>query len=72
MKIAESQNLEPKKENVLLANAVVELVSVANVPVQAKEKFYGGLNSLSIINEKVGEGTQHQRLKCKRLRKQLN
>ena len=55
MKIAESQNLELKKENVLLANAVVELVSVANVPVQAKEKFYGGLNSLSIINEKVGE-----------------
>lgn len=55
MNIAESQNLELKKENVLLANAVVELVSVANVPVQAKEKFYGGLNSLSIINEKVGE-----------------
>ena len=48
------KTLNFKKENVLLANAVVELVSVAN-PVQAKEKFYGGLNSLSIINEKVGE-----------------
>lgn len=41
------------KENVMLANLVVETLSVANIPVDAKEKFYAGLINISKINDDV-------------------
>lgn len=41
------------KENVMLANLLVETLSVANIPVDAKEKFYKGLIDVAKINEDV-------------------
>lgn len=41
------------KENVMLANLVVETLSVANIPVDAKEKFYKGLMEVAKINDDV-------------------
>jgi NAD kinase len=55
MKIQEKENNTLKQENVMLANLVVEALSIANVPLQGKEKFYAGLNDISIINQKIAE-----------------
>lgn len=41
------------KENVMLANLLVETLSVANIPVDAKEKFYKGLIDVAKINDDV-------------------
>ncbi len=39
----------------VLSNLVVEALSVANVPLANKDKFYAGLNQVSIINANVSE-----------------
>ena len=43
------------QENALLANLLVQTLSVANIPVEAKQKFYEGLMQATKINDAVRE-----------------
>ena len=43
------------QENSLLANLLVQTLSVANIPVEAKQKFYEGLMQATKINDAVRE-----------------
>lgn len=43
------------KENAVLANLLVQTLSVANIPVEAKQKFYEGLMQATKINDAVKE-----------------
>lgn len=41
------------KENVLLANLAVQAISVANIPVDAKEKFFNSMVEAVKINDEI-------------------
>lgn len=43
------------QENTVLANLLVQTLSVANIPVDAKQKFYEGLMQATKINDTVKE-----------------
>ena len=51
--IMEKANETLSKENLVLSNLVIEALSVAPIPLSAKEKFYGGIQDLTIVNDKV-------------------
>lgn len=49
----EKTNQVVSQENLVLSNLVVELMALAPIPLSAKEKFYGGIHDMTIINDKV-------------------
>ena len=69
--IMEQSNDALSKENLVLSNLVIEALSIANIPLSAKESFFGGIQDMVVVNDKV-KSTLTSIIEAQKMQKQLD